>query len=247
MENIKDIKMKGFKISSIFIWLGILLASLLTSCSSDINRSQIGFVDKKYHFDDFNKIKLEGGYSVKLLQGDSCKVSIITSEDFQKKITVDVENDVLRIYTRSKNIGTEEVKVLIYFKDIESIKIEGGVLLTTPETLNLRNVSLNVEGGAHIEMQLVADTFNAKAAGGVSMEFSGTANLFSAISEGAANIDADHLESQDVVCKVTGVGNASVYALKNLDASIEGVGKIGYRGDPEVTKKVNGIGAVYKR
>lgn len=244
---LKNTKMKTLKISSIFIWLGILLASLLTSCTSDINRSNLGFVDKDYEFDNFKKIKLEGGYNVKLIQGDSCHVTVSTSEDLQKNIKVTVEDELLRIKTQTKNIGTEEVKITIAFKNIEDIKIEGGVMMTTPQSINLNNLALNVEGGANIEMQMFADTFKAKAAGGVNMEFSGKVNEFTAISEGAANIDADHLESQDVICRVSGVGNASVYALKNLDATLEGVGKIGYRGDPVIVKKVNGIGAVYKK
>lgn len=243
----KYTEMKTLKISSIFIWLGILLASLLTSCTSDINRSKLGYVDESYEFDDFKKIKLEGGYNVKLIQGDSCQVTVTASEDLQKNIKVTVEDELLRIKTQTKNIGTEEVKITITFKNIDDIKIEGGVLLTTPQVIKLNNLALNVEGGASIEMQMFADTFRAKAAGGVNMEFSGKVNEFTAISEGAANIDADHLESQDVICRVSGIGNASVFALKNLNASVDGVGKIGYRGDPEIVKKVNGIGAVYKR
>ncbi len=239
--------MKTLKISSIFIWLGILLASLLTSCTSDINRSKLGYVDKNYELDNFKKIKLEGGYNVKLIQGDSCQVTVSATENLQRNIRVTVEDELLRVKTHTKNIGTEEVKITITFKNIEDIKIEGGVMLTTPNSINLDNLALNVEGGANIKMQMVADTFRAKAAGGVNMEFSGKVNEFTAISEGAANIDADNLESQDVICRVSGIGNASVFALKNLNASVDGVGKIGYRGDPEIVKKVNGIGAVYKR
>jgi hypothetical protein len=79
------------------------------------------------------------------------------------------------------------------------------------------------------------------------MEFSGKVNVIHCKFQKELPILMQTTLNQDVICRVSGVGNASVYALKNLDATLEGVGKIGYRGDPVIVKKVNGIGAVYKK
>jgi hypothetical protein len=235
------------RLSSIFVLLGIFLASLFSSCTADIRRNQAEYIEKDYEIETFTKIKFEGGYNVKLLQGDKPSFVMSTSETLHDKVRIWVEDSVLHVKTKVNNLGSDEIKLSITVTELESIKIEGGVFLTTLGYLNLKDFSLDVEGGANIDMKLKSESFRAKASGGVNMEFEGTTNMFTAISEGACNIDADHLEAKVVDCRVAGVGNASVYATDKLNATVEGLGKIGYRGDPQINKQVNGIGMVYRR
>ncbi|HPR60433.1 MAG TPA: DUF2807 domain-containing protein, partial [Prolixibacteraceae bacterium] len=101
--------------------------------------------------------------------------------------------------------------------------------------------------GANVNMQTKANYIRVKAEGGVNIEIEGVSDELVAISEGAGNIDADRLTAKNVSCRVSGVGNASVYATNELNATIEGVGRIGYRGNPVVNKKVSGIGVVHQR
>lgn len=239
--------MRTIKANSVFALLGILIVSLLTSCTTDINKSKSGYSEKTFNEGSFSKIKLQGGYNVKLIQGEKSSVVLKTAKDLIDKIHISIENEELIVETNVKNIGTDEVLLTITVENLDDIKIEGGVYLTTEGYIEMKNFNMNVEGGANIKMMIKADTFKTKASGGVNMEFEGIANQFTAISEGAANIDADHFEALHVICRVSGVGNASVYATKELDAKVEGVGKIGYRGEPKITKKIDGIGLVYRK
>lgn len=239
--------MKFFKITSIFTLLGILLATLLSSCTTSINRDHSEFIKKSFDVEDFSSIKFEGAYNIKLAQGDEQSVEVNTSERLHDRIRVWVENGRLHLKTRGNNINSDEILVTITFENIEDIKVEGGAYLTTVGYIDVDNIEINVEGGANIDMKIKADKISTHAAGGVNMEFEGVANEFSAFSEGAGNIDADNLEAKYVKCKVSGVGNASVFATEKLDATVEGVGKIGYRGNPEIEKNVSGIGLVYRK
>jgi len=239
--------MKITGISSIFVLLGVLLASLLNSCTTDVRRGQTEYIEKDYNVDSFNRIKFEGAYNVKLIQGEKATVVMTTTKQLHEKIKIRVDNNVLYIKSKINNLGTDEIKLLVTVKDLEDIKIEGGVFLTSLGFLELKDLNLTVEGSAYINLKLNAEQLRARASGGVNMEFEGKTDSFYAISEGAGNIDADHLESKIVECRVSGVGNASVYATEKLDATVEGLGKIGYRGDPSVNKQVNGIGMVYRK
>ena len=233
--------------NSIIILLGILLASLLESCSADFRKNQSDFIEKDYDVQHFDKIIFEGGYNVKLTQGNTSSLVMNTSEQLHKKVKIWVDNDILHVKTKVSNLGTDEIKLLITVKDLNDIKIEGGVFLTTIGVLELKDLNIEVEGGAHINMKINTEDLRARASGGVNMDFEGTADHFSAITEGAGNIDADHLEAKNVNCRVSGVGNASVFATERLNATVEGLGKISYRGDPVINKRVNGIGLVYKK
>ena len=146
-----------------------------------------------------------------------------------------------------KNVSANEIKLKITFKNIDKIKIQGGLNLKTIGYLTFDELSIDVEGGANMNMQLTANELITKAEGGVNIDLEGVADYFKVETEGASNIDADHLKARIVKCSVTGVGNATVYATEKLDAYLEGVGKIGYRGDPKINKHVNGIGAIYQK
>jgi hypothetical protein len=209
---------------------------------------RIGKIENDIPVESFNRIKLEGGYTVELQQGDvQADLVIRTTESMMNRIDVKVDGDQLRITTNLHNVSTDEVKLIITVKNLEELIIEGGVNLSTTGVLNLKDFNLEVKGGANVKMHLNAQDFTARAEGGVNMDFKGSANLFNARTEGAGNIDADNLEAKIVRCRVAGVGNASVYATQELHAHLEGVGKIGYRGNPEIFKEVNGIGVVYRK
>jgi len=239
--------MKITGISSIIVLLGVLLASLLNSCTTDVKRGQSDYVEKDYGVEDFNRIKFEGAYNVKIVQGEKPSLVMTTTKQLHEKVKIRVDNNVLYVKSKINNLGSDEIKLTITVKDLEDIKIEGGVFLTSLGVLKLKDLNLVVEGSAYINLKLNAEYFKARASGGVNMEFEGKTDHFYAISEGAGNIDADHLEAKIVECRVSGVGNASVFATEKLDATVEGLGKIGYRGDPSVNKQVNGIGMVYRK
>ncbi|MDA3927930.1 MAG: DUF2807 domain-containing protein [Prolixibacteraceae bacterium] len=239
--------MKYAKISSLLLLLGIFIASLFSSCTSNIKRSNDNFYEKDYNIDNFKKIKLEGAYNIELTQGNESSLIMETSDEFHNKVRIWVSDDILHVKTNVKNIGTDEIKLFITVTKLESIKIEGGAYLQTVGFIELNNFDIEIEGGAHVDMQLTANTIKAKAEGAVNMQFEGVAEKFIAVSEGAGNIDADGLKAKYVECRVSGVGNASVYATEELNARVEGLGKISYRGNPTLYKQIEGIGFIYKK
>lgn len=235
------------KIHLLFISLGIVFATTINSCNTHIRNANENDIEKKYDLGYFDKIELEGGYNVRLMQGDIPNLVLITSEENQDKCKIWTENGVLYVTTRSKTVVSDEIILNITIQDLKEINIEGGVFLTTKGYLNVEELDIKVQGGANLKMQLTAKHVKAKAEGGVNMEFEGVTDEFIASTEGAGNIDADNFKAKRVNCRVTGVGNASVYATEELEASVEGLGKISYRGDPSINKQVNGIGLIYKK
>jgi hypothetical protein len=239
--------MRFTKISSIFVLLGILIASLFSSCTSKISRSSSDYFEKETEIEEFTQIKLEGAYNIYLTQGDVSSLKVKTSEELHDKINIWVSDSMLHVKTNVKNLSSEEIKLFITFKDLSYMKIEGGAYMKTDGFVKLDDFNIEIEGGAHVEMKLTANKLKARAEGAVNMEFEGVTDEFIGISEGAGNIDADELKSRIVECRVSGVGNASVYATEKLKAKVEGLGKIGYRGNPLLEKQVDGIGIIYKK
>lgn len=199
---------------------------------------------RTYDICDFKYIHLEGGFKVYLQQSNECGLKIKADEDDFDYIDVDVEDEVLDIEMRDKYFSLDQIILYINFKDLEKLHIEGGVKLSTRGYVELEDFHLHVEGGAKIEMDVKAESIKVVGEGGVSFNLEGISQSLDARVSGAAYIDAEDLKCKDVTIKIEGVGSGHVYATDYLRASIEGVGKIRYKGNPEVHKNIGGIGFV---
>lgn len=235
------------KLNSIIFLLGVLLASLFSSCNPQGGRNENRFAGQAFTVESFDKIFLTGGYDVEIKQTEEPSLVIKASEADYRKIDVYVENGVLHVKNKHKNITTKEIRLEININKLSRIDIKGGVFLTTLGYVELDTLNMAVEGGANIKMYIKANQIIVSTQGGVNIELEGIAHEFSASTEGAGNIDADNLEAEIVNCKVAGIGNASVFATRELNAKIEGVGRIGYRGNPSINKQVDGIGVVHRK
>ncbi len=241
--------MKALRISSIIVLLGALLASLFVSCNYSSNRVEsVDSKTKLHEVKNFNQIMLVGGYNVTLIQSSDSEIIIDAEEKFHDKTDIYVKNETLYLKMKKNQISTDsKINVEISFIELEKITVEGGVVLNTDGFIKCDNFDIHIKGGAHSNIKIKANHINAKGEGGVNMRFEGVSDTFTVSTEGAGNIDARHLKSRVVNCRVAGVGNASVYATDELFANVEGLGRINYRGNPEVHKNVQGIGVVHRK
>lgn len=225
-------------ISTIFLF--ILIFSFNSFAQDDSH-----WDSKDYQVEDFTKIYLEGGFRVHLIQGSENKLVVkATDRDVFDYLQVKSWADELRIDTEPDKIEFDRIALYITFKDVESLHIEGGVKLRTHGYLDLNDFDLYVAGGAKIDLELKADDVKVAGEGGVLFDLSGIAKSLDVRLTGAGHVDADELKAQEVDFRVEGVGTGTVYATESLYAQIEGAGKIRYKGNPRVTKNIEGLGSV---
>ena len=62
--------------------------------------------------------------------------------------------------------------------------------------------------------------------------------------EGSGQILADDLRTVKTAISITGSGRTKVWATEELDATIEGSGRVGYRGSPKVRSQISHSGRV---
>ncbi len=201
-------------------------------------------IERTYEVSDFNRIYIEGGFKVILEESDTPGLRIKADEETFEHIDVESTRFSSQLKIVKKHFDLEGVILYISFVELDEIHIEGGVKLETKGYLDLDNLSIYVEGGAIIEMEIKANEIHLNGEGGVYFDLKGIANSLNAKISGAGHLDAEKLESQNVIFRIEGVGSGIVFATKTLDASIEGVGKIRYKGNPEVKKNVEGIGII---
>ena len=152
--------------------------------------------------------------------------------------------DELRIDIEPDEFELDRIVLIITFKNLEKLHIEGGVKLGTKGYLDLDDFEMYVAGGAKIDLNMKADDVKIVGEGGVFFDLEGIAKSLNVSLSGAGHIDAGDFKVKDAKCKIEGVGTASVHATETLYAKIEGVGKVSYKGHPQVSKNIEGLGSV---
>jgi len=218
--------------------------------ASNANSSVIDHDDRQsrtYSTGHYKGLYLEGNFSVRLIQGDQSSLTVYTSDpkafDYLK---VSNRGDLLHINVDRKPFDFTKVTLDITLIELERLVIRGGMNLETAGYLSLNDLSVIVEGGAQIDFKTKADDIKIKSEGGVLFDISGVGGSLDVMLAGAGHIDAGQLEAAHVDFLIEGVGTGVVYATKSLNARIKGVGKLKYRGNPRVTKIVEGLGSVKK-
>lgn len=232
------------RITSLIFALGLLVSKLFAVPVIPVEQSWDDSDTRTYQVQPFTKIYLEGAFKVILEQGSQSGLRIKTDEDNFRYIDVHSDAQSLNLKVTKKHFDFGELILYITFKDLEKLVIEGGIKLETKGYIDLKDFYLHVEGGASIEMNVKADHFKLIGQGGVKFELDGIVNELDASIAGAGYLNAVDLKTKKTNFKIEGVGAGSVYATDMLNASISGVGKIRYKGDPQVHKKIEGIGIV---
>jgi hypothetical protein len=199
---------------------------------------------RTYQVKPFTKIYLEGAFKVILEQGSQSGLRIKTDEDNFRYIDVQSDAESLSLKIKKKHFDFDQLILYITFKDLENLVIEGGISLETKGYIDLKDFYLHVEGGASIKMNMKVNKLNVIGQGGVKFEFDGIADELNVSLSGAGYMDAIDLKTKRCDFKIEGVGAGSVYVTESLNTTISGVGKIRYKGNPQVYKKIEGIGLV---
>lgn len=199
---------------------------------------------RTYSIKPFTKIYLEGAYKVILEQGSVQGLRIETKESNFKYIDVISNSESLSLKITKERFNFDELILHITYKELDKLVLEGGIILETKGYVEFKDLSINISGGANIEMNLKANNLFVIGEGGVKIEFDGVCNELNARISGAGHLDAIRLKTRKTDFKIEGVGGGSVYATEYLYATIIGAGKIRYKGNPQVFKKIEGVGVV---
>jgi len=220
---------------------------LLAFNANSIHISPDDWQSKSYSVGNFRDIYLEGTFRVRLIQGNHNSLTVSTSDvkafDYLK---VGNKGDLLHVHINRKLFDFSRVTLYITFQELEMIEIEGGMKVETEGYLDLNDLSIKVEGGAQINFKTKAGDISIVSEGGALFNLSGVAESLDVRLAGAGHVDAGQLKSKYVSFDIEGVGTGLVNATHSLNVQIKGVGKLKYRGNPKVTKIVEGLGSVKK-
>lgn len=200
---------------------------------------------RSYPVENFTRLTLRGNYKVILYQSQEPFLKVkASSDELYDALDIDSDGRSLGLSVRREVFNLGKAELHIGFPSLEKLSVTGGVKLETHGYLELNDLHVRMEGGVNVDLKAKARTLEIESSGGALFDLSGVSERLSVKVMGAGHVNAGQLTAREVIFRVEGVGFGSVHATDLLDVKIEGVGKVTYRGNPEVRRIVEGLGSV---
>lgn len=194
----------------------------------------------------FIGIHTSNGLDVILTQADIESVKVQADENLHDIITTEVENGVLKIST-TKNIGSaKSKKVMVSFKDLETIKSTSGSDLRANGTLIFNTIDIEATSGCDVNLSIEAENLSGSATSGADLKLEGTATTINLKATSGADINTKNLSSKNAVVSVTSGADIKVNATQSIELSATSGGDIRYYGNPKNVIKSEAVSGSIK-
>ncbi|MBY0477475.1 MAG: DUF2807 domain-containing protein [Chitinophagaceae bacterium] len=200
---------------------------------------------------NFKSVKAAGSFDVYFSQGNENEIRIEADENLMQYIVTEVENNVLKIKTRSGvNIRpTQDIKVYVKAPQYKEVTLAGsGNMLAETAISSTEKISLSIAGSGDIKISSVdAPAVVVKIAGSGKAEGGGTTRDLEINVAGSGDVQMKELKAENAKVVIAGSGNVWVYASVKLDVRVAGGGDIHYYGNPtDIKSKLAGSGNLIK-
>jgi hypothetical protein len=177
----------------------------------------------------FDRLEIADSVDVEVVPGAGREVRVYGGEDVLDRVETKSSGGVLRIDVRDRGIviGGDplgDVRVQVAASELEAVKIgsSGDVDLGD---LAVPELALEIDGAGEVAA-------------------SGTADHLTATIRGAGDANLSELAVRTASVVVHGAGEAHVNVSERLDVTVRGAADVVYRGDPVITRDIEGAGEI---
>ena len=120
-----------------------------------------------------------------------------------------------------------------------------GDLTGTTKISNTESLSVSSSGAGDITLDVDAPEVKVDISGAGSVKLKGQAKSVDIGLSGAGHLQCYDLHAENAKVEVSGVGSAEVFASVRIEATVNGVGNIHYKGNPgSISQSVSGVGSI---
>lgn len=221
-------------------------------------------VSEEIPLNEFNSVISKTVVDVEIIQGDEQKVIVEGHENMIHELELLVYNGSLKVDLNGGCYNNFSLKVYITIPNIETLKVESTGNIKVGEFDNLETLNLFVDGTGDIvsdgpisvdgllqietestgkiNFDVTADEVRAYLDGTGNVTLFGSCNSQFIETEGTANYKAYEFDSEFCDVYSDGVGDVKVFVTKTLDVSINSVGSVYYKGNPQIHVYDDGVG-----
>ncbi len=197
---------------------------------------------------NFNKLSVSGIAKVYLAQAEEQIVLIKGPENYLSNISTFVEASTLHVETTDsiciENYYGQEhlVEVFITVPNLSGIELNGLASVEGSSPIQGDSLNISIKGISEVELPVDLNKLTIHAAGASKLYLSGASNAQKLELKGAAYYNGFDLNADLCEINVTGAGKAKVTVNEDLKVTINGAGKVYYKGDPVITSSLGLFG-----
>ncbi len=229
----------------------LLFVALTLSCLDNITGQRVkgngNVITKKREVQPFNKIQIEGIFNVFLRQGEREEVTVEADSNIEPHVIVRSKDGTLLLsWEEEVNISkSTQLSVYVTLRDLEDLSIEGIGKVETSTPLKLEELKLSISGVGKTDLALELGKLVANIDAVGKVKLSGFADNASIEASGVGALDAMDFECKRLILENSGIGKVTVNATQFLHIESDGIGKVRYKGNPEIKEiTAGGIGKV---
>ena len=201
---------------------------------------------EKTKLDNFTKIEISIPANIKIITGDSAKISISSYESYLSAITTTVKRGKLILKGDICMADNSEVDIIITLPELSEISISGSANAFSETPIRTDDLTIEVSGSGNISLNVFANTIDSDISGSGTININGTCQKLTVDIAGSGDFKGLGLNSYKAEVSIAGSGKVSVVALNKLDANVAGSGEISYSGEPELSVSISGSGKINK-
>lgn len=224
----------------------LFLATVVTSCMIDglngVSGNRNVVTEERNIQDNFDRVKVGQGIELFISQDSKTSLTVKADENLQKLIRTEVENGVLRIYSKRNIRRAKSKRVYLSAPTINGIKATSGSDVVTENTINSDTFDASTSSGADARIVVNAETVNTSSSSGSDLRISGKTTFHNTSASSGSSIKAFGLESKNATAKVSSGADIDLHASQSLKAKASSGGDIDYRGNPKNVDKKKSSG-----
>ena len=199
--------------------------------------TQLNYSQTTINLGDFDKIKVFDQLNVTLIPSTENKIEVTGTN--QANVEIVNRNSLLKIRISLTKIleDNKDLKVNLYFKNIQSIDANEGSMVSCKTVFKQTTMELSAQEGAMIEAELDVDNATAKLNSGGIINLSGKAATQKSTITSGGILNAKNLETSQTNVSITAGGSADVNASTFVEAKVNAGGTITIFGKPKQIKQ----------
>jgi len=221
--------MKTRTLALLILFLGIGI----TSFSSPKRIKGSGNIIKETRdIKNFHSIDIGGAFEIELIKSDIEKIIIEADDNIMPYIKARVSGGELDVYTDVDIQNLTELKVSIYYRNIDELDISGAAELYSSDVLEATKLEFEFSGAAEVTLKIKADRLEADMSGASKVELEGSISNAELDSSGAAAVRAYGLEINRLDLEASGASVVKVLVIDHITVDISGASSVRYKGSP---------------
>jgi hypothetical protein len=232
--------------------LAILASVIYSSCREVFGKRIRGNGEIKTEtrsVSGYNSIDVSGAIDIYVKQDSVQTVRVETDGNLLEYITTREDGGVLHIYPRdNSNLKpSRNIRVYVSGADFKRFEASGACDIYSENKISgSEMIDIDLSGASDVRMELNAPKVNAELSGAGTITLKGETRDLIVNGTGATDIKCFDLMAENVDVRISGAGEAEVYASVKLDVRVSGAGGVKYKGNATVNQSVSGAGSVKK-